>query len=76
MAMTEAEVIASIPEQVATLRTSFLEERTLSKEWRISQLKALLRMVTEGKDELLAALKADLNKVCALYCFIVNSTPS
>jgi len=47
---------------VGSLRQSFLKGRTKSIEWRISQLKALERMFVEHEDELVGALKTDLNK--------------
>jgi len=47
---------------LARLRESFKKGITLSVEWRISQLKAINRMLEENEQVFLDALKADLNK--------------
>lgn len=44
-------------------RAAFNSGRSRPLEFRIQQLKALERMVQEKEKEILAALKADLNKV-------------
>ena len=51
-----------IVDAVAELRSSFAREKTLSREWRIGQLKAFKKMITEGKDQLCEAMRADLHK--------------
>jgi acyl-CoA reductase-like NAD-dependent aldehyde dehydrogenase len=47
---------------VAELRRTFESEKTLDLEWRRAQLRAFQRMITEGRGELCAAMRADLNK--------------
>lgn len=49
-------------EIVSSLRTSFNRGRTRNIEWRINQLKNLMRMMEENEDAFLAALKLDLGK--------------
>lgn len=49
-------------EIVNKLRTSFNTNETKSLKWRISQLKAVERLIDENKTELCDALKHDLNK--------------
>lgn len=44
------------------LRRSFLSGKSLPVEYRKAQLRNLLRLYDEGENELLAALKEDLNK--------------
>lgn len=51
-----------ISETVARLRTSFNSGRTRPLSWRVSQLKALVRMINERSDDIIAALQADLGK--------------
>lgn len=48
---------------VGRARAAFNSGRSRPLEFRIQQLKALERMVQEKEKEILAALKADLNKV-------------
>lgn len=52
----------AVPAVMKELRTAFASDKTLSKEWRIGQLNALLRLCSEGLEELQAAMKADLHK--------------
>jgi len=47
---------------VEALRKSFASEKTYSKEWRVGQLKALQRLIVEGRAELCEAMRADLHK--------------
>ena len=54
--------IEEIPEAVASMRNVFKTEKTCSASWRKGQLKALLRLLREGKDELCEAMKKDLHK--------------
>lgn len=49
---------------VGRARAAFRTGRSRPLEFRIQQLKALERMVQEKEKQILAALKADLNKVC------------
>lgn len=51
---------------VGRARAAFNSGRSRPLEFRIQQLKALERMVQEKEKEILAALKADLNKVCVV----------
>ena len=55
---------------VQSTRTSFRSGRTLSAEWRIGQLNAMLRMLDEQSEALAAALRQDLNKVSIIYISI------
>ncbi|XP_050876299.1 betaine aldehyde dehydrogenase, chloroplastic [Lathyrus oleraceus] len=47
---------------VKELRVSFSSGKTRSYEWRISQVKALLKMMAEREDEIVDALRSDLAK--------------
>jgi aldehyde dehydrogenase (NAD+) len=47
---------------VSTVRKSFASNVTLDVKWRKEQLKNLLRMISENEQELVDALKKDLNK--------------
>lgn len=49
-----------IPGIVARLRAAFNTDKTRSKAWRISQLNALNRLLTEGRDELARGLFDDM----------------
>ncbi|XP_054143486.1 aldehyde dehydrogenase family 3 member A2-like [Melozone crissalis] len=51
---------------VGRARAAFRSGRSRPLEFRIQQLKALQRMVQEKEKEIMRALKADLNKVCAV----------
>lgn len=53
---------SDVPDLVADIRSVFDSERTLSRTWRVQQLKALLRMVEECKKEMCEALQKDLHK--------------
>jgi aldehyde dehydrogenase (NAD+) len=50
------------PALVRRLRETFASGRTRDFAWRDQQLEALARMLTEGEDELVAALAADFGK--------------
>ena len=52
----------AVPSAVKALRAVFDSEKTLSREWRMGQLKAFHRMLTEGRGELCEALRVDLGK--------------
>lgn len=52
----------SVPDTVAQLRATFRSGRTRPIEWRIGQLEALMRLVTEREAELAAALEKDLGR--------------
>ncbi|XP_004502485.1 aldehyde dehydrogenase family 3 member H1-like [Cicer arietinum] len=47
---------------VKELRENFSSGKTQSYEWRISQVKALLKMVVEQQDQIIDALRSDLAK--------------
>ena len=47
---------------VESLRTSFASDKTLSREWRLSQLRAFLRMIEEEGPALCDAMLKDLHK--------------
>jgi len=51
-----------IPAVVKDLRAAFNSDKTLSREWRVGQLNAFLKMMREGTAELAASLKQDLHK--------------
>ncbi|MFJ5226644.1 aldehyde dehydrogenase family protein [Streptomyces sp. NPDC088400] len=52
----------AIPAAVARLRATFNTGRTKPLSWRLGQLEALRRLLTEKSEELQAALLADLGK--------------
>jgi len=54
--------MANYGEAVASVRTAFLKGKSRSIEWRISQLKAITRMLDENEQVFVDALKSDLNK--------------
>ncbi|KAF9082562.1 aldehyde dehydrogenase 3, member A2 [Mortierella sp. AD031] len=62
MTVTFFTPVNSIPKIVADARATFLTHRTQSLEFRKEQLRALLKMLTENEDDLIAAIKADLNR--------------
>lgn len=47
---------------VAELRGTFMSGKTRSYEWRISQLKGILKMMEDNENEIVDALRSDLNK--------------
>jgi hypothetical protein len=47
---------------VQELRATFKSGKTLPREWRLGQLRALQRLCTEGKDDLLDGMLKDLHK--------------
>ena len=47
---------------VAELRGTFTSGKTRSYEWRISQLKGILKMMEDNENEIVDALRSDLNK--------------
>ncbi|KAJ0972067.1 hypothetical protein J5N97_020026 [Dioscorea zingiberensis] len=51
-----------VEEIVGELRRSFTERRTVGYEWRVAQLKAILRMIEEREADFMAALYSDLSK--------------
>lgn len=53
------------------LRQVFASDKTLSKAWRMDQLNAMMRMMTEGRKELQKAMYADLHK-SAFECNITE----
>lgn len=57
--MFDGEAASSL---VKELRVSFSSGKTRSYEWRISQVKALLKMVDEQQDQIIDALRSDLAK--------------
>ncbi len=52
----------SIPDTVAQLRATFRSGRTKSLEWRLEQLDAIVRLVTERESEMVDALAKDLGR--------------
>ena len=50
---------------IENLRKNFKSGITKSKEYRLAQLKNLMKMYEEGESELIAALKEDLGKPTA-----------
>ena len=53
--------VQEIPGIVARLRTTFNTDKTRSRSWRVSQLNALDRLLTEGRDELARSLFDDMH---------------
>ncbi len=51
-----------VHEAVLKLKQTFRSDLTLSKEWRVGQLNALLRLIEEGRDQLHKAMYQDLHK--------------
>lgn len=49
-------------DEVKRLRQTFNSDKTLSREWRVAQLGAMLRMLEEGREELHKAMFKDLHK--------------
>lgn len=47
---------------VDALRTTFASGKTRSYEWRVSQLKSLLKLSTDHEQEIVDALRSDLSK--------------
>jgi aldehyde dehydrogenase (NAD+) len=52
----------SVPDTVAQLRATFRGNRTRPIEWRLAQLDAIARLVTERESELVQALAKDLGR--------------
>ena len=53
---------------VEALRTNFKSGITKSRDYRINQLKNLMKLYEEGEGEIIAALKEDLGKPTAESC--------
>ncbi|KAL0365894.1 UNVERIFIED_CONTAM: Aldehyde dehydrogenase [Sesamum radiatum] len=51
-----------VEEVVKELRSTFTSGKTKTHEWRASQLKAIIRIVTHHEDEIVEALRSDLKK--------------
>jgi aldehyde dehydrogenase (NAD+) len=51
-----------VPDEVARLRQVFNSDKTRSREWRMEQLNAMLRMLKEGRSDLHQAIYKDLHK--------------
>ncbi|KAL3841470.1 hypothetical protein ACJMK2_019611, partial [Sinanodonta woodiana] len=54
--------MANISQLASSLRATFHTGRTNSLQWRSEQLKMLLKLLEENRDQLCNALKQDLNK--------------
>lgn len=54
--------IDDIPKAVQEMRSVFNTDKTLSREWRLGQLNAFLKLIREGCSELQEAMKLDLHK--------------
>ena len=52
-------------QMVEDLRANFKSGITLGRDYRIKQLKNLMKMYEEGEDEFVTALKEDLGKPAA-----------
>ncbi|TYI82893.1 hypothetical protein E1A91_D05G253200v1 [Gossypium mustelinum] len=52
----------SAKEVVKELRDSFVTGKTKSHRWRVTQLKAMLKMLEENEPQIVAALRDDLSK--------------
>lgn len=53
--------VEEIPQIVSRLRATFNTDKTRSKAWRVSQLNAMNRLLTEGRDELARSLFDDMH---------------
>ena len=53
---------SDIAPAVERLRATFDSDKTMSLAWRVCQLQAMRRMLTEGRDELCEAMRVDLHK--------------
>ncbi|KAK4433710.1 Aldehyde dehydrogenase [Sesamum alatum] len=51
-----------VEEVVKELRSTYSSGKTKTLEWRTSQLKAIIRIVTHHEDEIVGALRSDLKK--------------
>ncbi|KAL0369269.1 UNVERIFIED_CONTAM: Aldehyde dehydrogenase [Sesamum calycinum] len=51
-----------VEEVVKELRSTYSSGKTKTHEWRASQLKAIIRIVTHHEDEIVEALRSDLKK--------------
>jgi aldehyde dehydrogenase (NAD+) len=51
-----------IPKMMDSLRATFATDKTRSKAWRVSQLRAFLRMIDEDGPALCEAMQKDLHK--------------
>jgi len=51
-----------VPSMMSSLRKAFDSDKTLSKEWRLGQLRAFQQMLQEGRNDLSNALLQDLHK--------------
>lgn len=56
------EAVVAVAVAVEELRSTFKSGKTKTYEWRVSQLKALVDLVTRHENEILQALHSDLNK--------------
>jgi len=54
--------MTAIAKDMEALRATFRTGKTRSKEWRVGQLHALQKLLTEGRAELCEAMSADLGK--------------
>ncbi|EGG16246.1 aldehyde dehydrogenase [Cavenderia fasciculata] len=52
----------NIVRMTQSLRTVFLAQKTRPLEWRYSQLKAMKKMITENKDDIIKSVHKDLGK--------------
>jgi aldehyde dehydrogenase (NAD+) len=59
---TDVATAHSIPDTVAQLRATFRSGRTRPIEWRLAQLDAIIRLVTEREAEFAEALEKDLGR--------------
>jgi aldehyde dehydrogenase (NAD+) len=60
--MSQADQQSSVAESARILRQSFRSGKTKTREWRVEQLNAFMRMLREGRDELCDAMYTDLHK--------------
>ncbi|MGY4103752.1 aldehyde dehydrogenase family protein [Nocardia sp. R16R-3T] len=60
--MTRAAAVADVPAVVARARRGFASGRTRSRQWRIEQLKNLIRLIDAHEDQIASALATDLGR--------------
>jgi aldehyde dehydrogenase (NAD+) len=60
--IADSDYLEAIPERISELHKSFQSGHTRSKDHRKAQLQALLKILTEHRDDLCEALKQDLGR--------------
>jgi aldehyde dehydrogenase (NAD+) len=66
--------VDSIPGLVAALRKTWKSGKTLDVEWRLQQLRQLVKLLKENENKIIAALKADLRSTDLIASAEVDSS--